>query len=111
MLMMTVPAWLRQGADHGMTLARASSIAEQSDVAMSAQERDAIIKRLRRELAQRGMTERTVSQHMGPDQQHAARRTAVQLQAEIRAAVNKGYYAEALKLFDPGLLLEASLLC
>lgn len=108
-MMMATPApWSTCGAaDLGQSLARASSLAERAGAAGTHQERSAIVERLQRELAERGLTGGGVSSASSASSGEPPLAAALQMEAQMKDLIGMGRYVEAARHFDPRLLLQA----
>jgi hypothetical protein len=103
-------------ADLGRLQAQLSSRAECAGSAASPEERAAIVERLRRRLAERGLSRPLASAESAAAAAAAAQLPSLQASAawevssQMKAAMRRGEHAVAAQLFDPSFLLQARVL-
>lgn len=108
------PISLGSYTDHGRLQAQISSGVERGGGAVSPEERAAVVERLRRRLAERGLTghpagaEQAVPTGVQLPGLYAAQ--AWEVGTQMKSAMRRGDSAAAARLFDPSLLLQARLL-
>ena len=107
------PLCLGSHPDLGRLQAQISSGAERGSGAASPEERAAVVERLRRRLAERGLTgppggaELAAPAGVQMSGLHASQ--AWEVGTQMKAAMRRGASAAAARLFDPSLLLQARL--